>query len=273
MELEWKLYRRHMDPHSDIYSSSPSQLPFPRPANIWTADYHSFWTIVHLLNGLDSSLMASIHLWSEEVKEMVAQEGVRQPYWNLFTVCTALWHKAAFVRGKRRENYPEPPSFLKEKRRFYFKCIRFNQITTLKMKYQCTGQTILAWMDPTGWMETTQKKSDFLNIIPVTSNNLWGWKDMTRVWSHCHRKTARPRRMKTGGKLVRAQLTSVNLSSTGPCFIPAVKNGPVLQFEAKDMSNDLLQFWKGLNNKCANFSFGDVFLFRSAGCSRSHFRP
>lgn len=133
------------------------------------------------------------------------------------------------------EKYPEPTCFLIDKRRFYIKSIRSYQNTALQTEHQkATGQTILVWMDPTGWMgKKNTKKSDFLNIIPVTSNNLCGWKDMTRVWSHCHRKTAQRRWMKTGGKLVRAQLTSVNLRCTGPCFIPAVKNGPVLQFRGQ----------------------------------------
>lgn len=48
--------------HILTYSSTESRLRFQRPANIWTADYHSFLTIVALLNGFDSSLMASIHL-------------------------------------------------------------------------------------------------------------------------------------------------------------------------------------------------------------------
>lgn len=188
-------------------------------------------------------------------------------------MCTALWHKAVFVRGKRTEKYPEPPCFFIDKRRFYIKSIKSNQITALQTKHQkATGQTVLVWMDPIGWMgKKTQKKSDFLNIIPATSNNLCGWKDMTRVWSHCHRKTVQRRWMKTGGKLVRAQLTSVNLSCTGPCFIPAVKNGPVLQFRGQRHVQWPFVDLESLREQMCLFFILRCFFPKSAGCSRSNF--
>lgn len=125
------------------------------------------------------------------------------------------------------------------------------------------------WMD--GGKKKPQKQSDFLNIVPVTSNNLCGWKDTTGVWSHCHRKTAQRRWMKTGSELVRAQLTSANLSCTAPCFIPAVKNGPVPQFGAKDIVQWPFVDLETLQEQMWLFFIFRCFALRGPGCSRSDF--